>query len=177
MPVTESGAPAHAEFVITRTFNAPRARVWDAWTKPELMVQWLGPKGTVGTTKSADVRPGGMLHWRMDAPNGSTMWGRAVYREVIEPSRLVYVQSFSDEQANITRAPFFDGRWPMEMLTTVVLEDDGAATRVTLTWAPINAEADERANFVSNIPSMHGGWGGSFDQLGRLLATGRSNSS
>jgi uncharacterized protein YndB with AHSA1/START domain len=98
------------------------------------------------------------------------MWGRAVYREVIEPSRLVYVQSFSDESGAIARAPFFDGRWPMEMLTIVTFEEETDGTRVTLTWAPINEEADERANFVSNIPSMHGGWGNSFDQLAELVA-------
>jgi uncharacterized protein YndB with AHSA1/START domain len=93
------------------------------------------------------------------------MWARAVYREVVAPSRLVYVQSFSDERAAICRAPFFDGRWPLEMLTVVTFEEEGRVTRVTLTWTPIDAEADERTNFVSNIPSMHGGWGGSFDQL------------
>lgn len=157
-------------FVIARTFNASRQRLWEAWTDPDQMAQWLGPKGTTGTTLAADVRPGGLLHWRMDAPGGATMWGRAVYREVIEPSRLVYVQSFSDEQGGIARAPFFDGRWPMEMLTIVTFDEDGAGTCVTLTWQPIDAEADEQANFVSNIPSMRGGWGGSFDQLGQLLA-------
>lgn len=163
-------ADTETQFVITRIFKASPERLWAAWTNPELMVQWLGPKGTTGIAKSADVRPGGHLHWRMDGADGSIMWGRAVYREVIEPSRLVYVQSFSDESGAIARAPFFDGRWPMEMLTIVTFEEETDGTRVTLTWAPINEEADERANFVSNIPSMHGGWGNSFDQLAELVA-------
>lgn len=98
------------------------------------------------------------------------MWGRAVYREVVRPERLVYVQSFSDESGGITRAPFFDGRWPLEMLTTVVFEEDGDGTRVTLTWSPIDPADDERANFIGNIPSMHGGWGGSFDRLDAFLS-------
>jgi uncharacterized protein YndB with AHSA1/START domain len=161
---------ADTQFVITRIFNASRARLWEAWTRPDLMVQWLGPKGTTGVAKSADVRPGGHLHWRIDGPDGSVMWGRAVYREVIEPARLVYVQSFSDESGAVARAPFFDGRWPMEMLTVVEFDEDADGTRVTLTWSPIDAEADEFANFVSNIPSMHGGWGNSFDQLAELVA-------
>ena len=55
------------------------------------------------------------------------------------------------------------------MLTTVMFEEEGSGTRVTLTWSPLNAEADEQANFVSNIPSMHGGWGNSFDQLAVLV--------
>jgi uncharacterized protein YndB with AHSA1/START domain len=160
---------ADAEFVISRTFNATRQRLWEAWTKPEQIAQWLGPKEGVSTTKIADVRPGGMLHWRMDAPDGSVMWGRAVYRDVVPPGRLVYVQSFSDEHAGMSRAPFFDGRWPMEMLTTVTLQEDGTGTRVTLTWVPLNAAADEVANFIATIPSMQGGWGSSFDRLNDLV--------
>lgn len=161
---------ADTKFVISRTFAAPRSRVWQAWTVPEQMIRWLGPKGTAGTALQADVRPGGLLHWRMDAPGAPAMWGRAVYREVEEPCRLIYVQSFSDADGTIARAPFFDGRWPLEMLTTVIFEEDGPGTRVTLTWEPLAAEADEFANFVSNIPSMQGGWGGSFDQLAAFLA-------
>jgi uncharacterized protein YndB with AHSA1/START domain len=166
MPSTDSPT----EFVITRSFNASRERLWQAWTDPAQMAHWLGPKGTTGTTLAADIRAGGLLHWRMDGADGSVMWGRAIYREVSPPARLVYVQSFSDASGQIARAPFFDGRWPLEMLTVVTFEEEDAGTRVTLTWSPIGAEADEQANFVSNIPSMHGGWGNSFDQLAALIA-------
>jgi uncharacterized protein YndB with AHSA1/START domain len=170
MTMTDTDTATDARFVITRTFNASSERLWEAWTDPAQMAQWNGPKGTTGTTLAADVRPGGLLHWRMESAEGPTMWGRAIYREVTRPSRLTYVQSFSDESGGIARAPFFEGRWPMEMLTVVEFEEDGAGTRVTLTWSPIDAEADERANFIANIPSMHGGWGGSFDRLEAMLA-------
>jgi len=159
-----------ARFVITRTFAASRERLWEAWTDPAQLAAWNGPKGTTGITLAADVRPGGLIHWRMDVPDGGSMWGRAIYREVTPPARLVYVQSFSDETGGIARAPFFEGRWPMEMLTEVTFEEDGAGTRVTLVWTPLDAEPDETANFIGNIPSMHGGWGGSFDRLAALLA-------
>lgn len=165
-----SDTATDAEFVITRTFAASRERMWEAWTDPAQLAAWNGPKGTSGTTLAADVRTGGLLHWKMENAEGMTMWGRAAYREVTRPERLVYVQSFSDERGGIARAPFFDGRWPMEMLTIVTFEEDGAGTRVTLTWSPIDPADDERANFISNIPSMHGGWGGSFDRLDALLA-------
>src|SRR3954470_5051360 len=140
-----STTDAAAQFVITRSFAASRERLWEAWTDPEQMSRWLGPKGTTGTTLAADLRPAGLLHWRMDGADGNTMWGRAVYREVTAPARLVYVQSFSTAEGEIARAPFFDGRWPLEMLTTVIFEEDGERTRVTLTWSPLNAEADEQA--------------------------------
>lgn len=165
-----STADSPAKFVITRSFAASRERLWQAWTDPAQMVQWLGPKGTTGTTLAADLTPGGLLHWRMDGADGSRMWGRAVYREVSAPTRLVYVQSFSDADGRIARAPFFGGRWPLEMLTVVTFQEEGGSTRVTLTWSPVNAEADENANFIANIPSMNGGWGNSFDQLAVLVA-------
>ncbi len=172
MTTRDAEAPTETEFVITRVFNAPRHQVWEAWTNPEHYARWFGPKGCTTAVICADIRPGGMLHSRMDTPDGTTMWGRCIYREVTEPSRLVWVQSFSNAEADIVRAPFFDGRWPREMLTDISFEDEGAGTRVTLTWSPVNAEDDERANFVANIPSMHGGWGGSFDQLDAFLAEG-----
>ena len=170
-PETAPQTAPETRFVITRSFAASRERLWQAWTDPAQMAQWLGPRGTTGTTLQADVTPGGLLHWRMDGPGRSTMWARAIYREVLAPVRLVYVQSFSDPAGKIARAPFFEGRWPLEMLTTVTFEHDGARTRVTLIWSPLDAEADEEANFVSHIPSMHGGWGNSFDQLAALIAS------
>jgi uncharacterized protein YndB with AHSA1/START domain len=162
---------ANAEFIIARVFSAPRPRVWAAWTQPDQLLRWLGPKGTSGTVYSADVRVGGLLHWHMGAPGGHGMWGRAIYREIDVPSWLTYVQSFSDEAGAIARAPFFDGRWPLEMLTEVTFAEQGEGTLLTLRWSPIAAEPDEVANFIANIPSMNGGWGGSFDQLEALLAS------
>jgi uncharacterized protein YndB with AHSA1/START domain len=169
MPGSPASVP-NETFVITRVVAAPRDRVWDAWTKPDLYARWFGPKGCITTVKTADVRPGGLLHSRLDTPDGGTMWARCVYRTVAAPSHLVWVQSFSDEHAAISRAPFFGGRWPREMLTDVTFADEGAGTRITLTWTPLEAEADEKANFVGNIPSRHGGWGGTFDQLDAFLA-------
>ncbi len=170
MPPLDHAVPTDPEFVITRVFAAPRQRLWEAWTNPDLYARWFGPRGSSARILTADIRPGGLLHSRIETPEGMVMYARCVYREVIEPSRLVWVQSFSDERAAIVRAPFFDGRWPREMWTGLLFEDDGAGTRLTLTWKPLDAEADERANFISNIPSMRGGWGGSFDQLDAVLA-------
>jgi uncharacterized protein YndB with AHSA1/START domain len=170
--MTTSGAASADTFVITRVFNAPRQRVWDAWTKPDQLGQWFGPKGTTAMVKAHDLRPGGILHSRLDAPGGGTMWAKFVYREVTAPSRLVWVHSFSDEHANVARAPFFDGNWPLELLTTVTFADEGTATRVTLTWTPLNATEIERQTFAANMLSMNQGWTGSFEELDAFLALG-----
>ena len=56
------------------------------------------------------------------------------------------------------------------MLTTVVFDDESGCTRVTLTWEPINPTKEEQASFAQAIPSMTGGWTGTFDQLDAFLA-------
>lgn len=159
------------EFTISRIFKAPRQKVWDAWTKPELLVQWFGPKGTRATAVTADIRVGGVLHSYMDAPDGRRLWAKFVYRELWPPSRLVYEHSFSDPEANIAGSPF-SPNWPKVLLTTVTFEEEGADTRMRLHQVPLRANAAQRAEFVATIKSMHGGWSGSFDELDELIATG-----
>jgi len=160
---------ADSDFVIARIFNAPRQRVWDAWTQPEMLGRWFGPKGSTTTVLRSELRPGGMFHFRLEAPDGGRMWARFVYREIAPPSRLVWVHSFADERGELAHSPF-GGSWPMEMLTTVLFEEAGNATKVTLRWAPIQPTAEELRSFTDTKPSMRDGWGGSFEQLDTLLA-------
>lgn len=157
------------EFVITRRFAASRQRVWDAWTKPELFTTWFGPKGVTTTVLTFDLRPGGMIHARMDNHESGSIWGKFVLREVAEPDRLVWEHSFADADANIIPAPFFDV-WPLRLLTTVVFEEAGDATSVTVTWVPLDATPEQQQAFAGQMSSMTMGWGGSFDQLDAVLA-------
>lgn len=160
---------AEETFVVSREFDAPRELVFKAWTEPERLAQWWGPKGMTVTTKSIDVRPGGVFHYRMDVPSGGRMWGRFVYREIAPPHRLVFVNSFSDESAGLARAPFSND-FPLEMLSAVLLEAVGDKTRLTLRAAPLNATPAERRFFHEMHRSMQGGWGGTLDQLAAHLA-------
>ncbi|MGK9167532.1 SRPBCC domain-containing protein [Inquilinus limosus] len=162
-------AATDPQFVITRVFKAPRPRVWEAWAKPELMSQWFGPKGVVTTVRTLDLRPGGTMHARMDQPDGGHMWVKFAYREVVAPSRLVWEHSFADEQANIVASPF-GGPWPLRILSTVTLEEEGAGTRVRLVWTPLDATEDERQAFAGMTDSMTEGWSGTFDRLDQTLA-------
>ena len=163
---------AEPEFRIVRSFKAPRALVWRAWADPALLARWFGPKGTRTQVLAHDLRPGGILHSRMEMPDGNGMHAKFVYREVVPPSRLAWVHSFADADANVVPAPF--GPWPLEMLTTVLLEDDGDDTGLTLTWIPIDPTPEERAAFEAGLDSMRDGWGGSFDQLDAFLAEDRA---
>ncbi|MGF1609822.1 MAG: SRPBCC domain-containing protein [Kiloniellales bacterium] len=160
------------EFSITRTFDAPRDLVWRAWSEAERLAQWWGPKGFVTSIKTLAFRPGGIFHYRMDSSGGQVMWGRFVYREIVAPERIVYVNAFSDAAGAMTRAPFA-GTWPLEMLTTVTFVEQGGKTTVALTVRAINATAEERATFEDGFKSMEGGFGATFDQLAKYLAQSR----
>ncbi len=86
------------DFVISRTLDAPRDLVWKAFTDPKRMAQWWGPKGFKVIPSKMDLRPGGLYHYGLEAPNGSPMWGRFVFREIVAPERIVFINSFSDEK-------------------------------------------------------------------------------
>ena len=164
---------ASREFSITRTFDAPRDLVWQAWSDTERLAQWWGPKGFAISIKQLEFRPDGIFHYRMDSSGGQVMWGRFIYREIVAPERLVYVNAFSDEAGKVTRAPF-SGIWPLEMLTTVTLTEQGGRTTVALTVRAINATEEERATFEAGFESMRGGFGATLDQLAKYLAQTRS---
>jgi uncharacterized protein YndB with AHSA1/START domain len=163
---------ATPRFTITRAFDAPRSRVWDAWTRPEALARWFGPKGSSATILVYDLRPGGEWRGRMDMPDGGgTMYSKFVFREIEPMARLVWVHGFADAAGNRIRAPFAE-RFPLEMLTIVLFADEGEGTRVDVSWTPLDATPEEEAFFASMMASMNGGWSGSFEQLDAFLAAG-----
>src|SRR5512147_1513859 len=93
MPAATASAPqntAQHELVITRTFDAPRALVFRAWTQPEHMVRWLGPHGYTAPSCKIDFRVGGAYRACICSPEGQESWMRGIYREIVEPERLVF---------------------------------------------------------------------------------------
>jgi uncharacterized protein YndB with AHSA1/START domain len=156
-------------FSTTHTFNAPRDRVWKAWTDREQLLQWFAPKGFTMTTANLDLRPGGSFHYCQRSPDGKEMWGKFVYREIVTPTRIVLVSSFSDETGGVTRHPFAP-LWPLEMLSTTTFTEEGGQTILTLEWTPVNPTAEERKMFDGAHAGMVQGWKGTFDQLTQYLA-------
>jgi len=78
------------EIVITRVYDAPREAVWDAWTDPQKVVQWWGPKGFTTTIHEMDVRPGGVWRHTMHGPDGTDYPNKSIFLEVVKPERIVY---------------------------------------------------------------------------------------
>jgi len=157
-------------FVINRTFAAPIDVVFEMWTDPQHLSQWLPPTGfTMEFIKSA-IEPGRRTFWRMTNGGDVTMYGHCDYREIQKPHKIVYTQQFADEHGNVSRHPHAP-LWPETMLTTVVLTEEGPEeTRVTITWEPHGATTrEELAAFINERAGMTMGWTGSFDKLEALL--------
>ena len=173
MSQAAAAAKTSPDFVISRVFNAPREMLWKCFTEPEHVPKWWGPKGVTSSVKTLDLRPGGMCHYKMITPDGQVWWGKSVYREIAASSRLVFINSFSDEDAGLTRHPL-GPTWPLEMMTIITFEEQpGGKSKVTIRWTPHNPTAEERQTFDAGHDSMRMGWTGSLDQLEAYLANGR----
>ena len=151
-------------FVISRLMDAPRERVWKAWTEPGQLKQWWGPKGFTVHTCKVDLKPGGIFLYGMKAPDGSDVWGKFTYREIDAPEKLVFIVSFSDPQGGVTRHPWMEN-WPLQTLSTVTFEQVGGKTKVTVQWSPHEASDAERRSFEEGKSSMQQGWSGTFEQF------------
>jgi uncharacterized protein YndB with AHSA1/START domain len=137
------------ELVITRIFDAPRERLWKAWTNPALVSQWWGPAGFTTTVREMDVRPGGVWRFVERSPDGQDYWSTGAYREIVEPERIVL--SFE-----------FDGMPGHVSVVTVTFEQHEGRTKLTLRHVGLPAGVDQ------DMASQ--GWNESFDKLAEVLA-------
>ena len=153
MPATPSPAVQANErtVVITRVFDAPRELVWKAWTDPRHMAQWWGPQGFTNPVCEMDVRPGGALRIVMRAPDGAEHPMRGVFREIVEPGRLVFTAAAEDENGN----PL------LEVLTTVTFAEQDGKTKLN-----VHARAVGLAVAAARmLEGMQAGWTQSLDRL------------
>jgi len=157
------------DFAIFRVLDAPRERVWAALTDPEQMKQWWTPQNFTMIAMNMDFRPGGFLHMGMQSGEGYKMWGKFVYEEIVPAERLVFINSFSNKDGDITRHPIVP-TWPKQTKITVTLkpEDDGK-TRLNVRWTPHNATEVEQKTFDVSHVGMQATWGGTFDRLAVYL--------
>jgi uncharacterized protein YndB with AHSA1/START domain len=120
-------------FVINRSFDAPLNLMFEMFTDPKHVSNWMPPVGFDMKYLKADIKPGGTSMYCMSSGD-LKMYGKASYKEIIKPNRIVYTQIFCDENENITRHPAAP-TWPETMLTTILLEPEGPdKTRINIKW-------------------------------------------
>ncbi|MDB5966328.1 MAG: hypothetical protein JWQ72_2828 [Polaromonas sp.] len=144
------------ELLLTRLIEAPREKVFGAWTTPALLVQWFTPKPWTTVRAEMDVRPGGASLVVMRGPDGTEFPNRGVYLEVVPNQRLVFTDAYI-EAWKPSDKPFMTG--------ILTFEDEagpnGPATRYTarvMHWTAADREAHEKMGF-------HEGWGKATEQL------------
>jgi len=156
-PNAPAANPANRELSISRIFDAPRERVFKAWTDPELLKQWFAPLPWTTPLAELDVRPGGASLIVMRSPTGAEFPNQGVYLEVVENERLVFTNAYTKAWEPSDK-PF--------MTVIVTFENLDGRTRYTarvLHWTAEDRETHEKMGF-------HKGWAQCADQLAALLA-------
>jgi uncharacterized protein YndB with AHSA1/START domain len=149
---------------IERLFDAPRELVFDAWARPEQLVQWYAPRGCTIEIRSIDVRNGGRFHWCIHNPSFGDCWCVGVFREVVRPERIVYTLATADsagKQIEPVQAGH-DPRWPSETLVQVTFANARGATLLTLEQNALERLAKETGAYPS--------WLQMLDRLAELVA-------
>jgi uncharacterized protein YndB with AHSA1/START domain len=145
--------PTDREVVMTRVFDAPRQMVFDAFSKPELLKRWFGPRGWSLDVCEVDLRVGGGFRFVLRGPDGRLMGMRGVYREIVPPERSVHMESFDD--------------FPGESQVTAVFVEEGGTTTMTAT---VQYPTREIRDMVIQSGMEHGA-AESYDKLAELLAS------
>lgn len=156
-----------ADITITRTFNAPVQRVWEAWIEPEEIKKWWGPKGWTAPVVLNDLRVGGKFLGCMrgsiepGAPE-QDHWSGGEYQEVVPMERIVTTDYFTDAEGNriSPNEAGMPGDWPEELRVTVTFEEVDGKTNFTLLH---EGHPEEMA------PLAEQGWNESLDKLEAIL--------
>ena len=156
------------QFQITRTFNAPKQLVFDAFTKAEALAQWWGPANMGIDVLKLDFRPQGVFHYSMKM--GDTVrYGVFHYVAIEEPNKIQWINSFANEAGEIIQAPFPGLVFPKEVMNIMTLTEDNGVTTLHLTGYPINANEEEEQTYYSMFASMNAGFTDTLDQLEAYL--------
>ena len=152
---------------LSRVFNAPRELVYKAFSTSAALAQWWGPKGSTLNVKKFDFAPGGVFHYNIEF-GGRVMWGKFVYLEMSAPDRIVFINSFSDEEGNITPNAFIPG-FPAETLNIVTFIEHDGKTTLTFRGGPVNATEAQQGVYNAMKDGMQQGFAGTFDALAEYL--------
>jgi len=144
---------ADRTLVLTRVFDAPRRLVFKAWTEPDRAARWWGPQGFTTLSCKLDARPGGTFRLQTRSPEGAIHTKRGIYREVVEPERLVFTFAWEDD----------DGNPKHETLITLTFVERGTKTELTLHQAVFESTTSRDAH--------QAGWTSCMERFAAYLAS------
>jgi len=159
---------------VVHEFNAPKELVFEAFGSAEALNEWWGPAESQNSVITLDFRSGGIFHYRMNY-KGKITYGRFVFGRIEPFDLLEFTNAFSDEHANITKAPF-DIPLPMEIFYQLNFSELNGITTLRLTGQPVNASNEEIESFRSINLNVQQGFGATFDKLTVYLKAKRNSS-
>lgn len=143
--------PDNRTLTIERTLNAPIRLVWDAWTQPEHIAQWWGPKGMNTRVETHDLQVGGAWKFSMKMPDGSDFIAEGVYKEINPPHKLVTSADFKPMTEGVT--------------LEVILKAEGDKTHFTFNVVHRSEEYCKQQEAMG----FYNGWGSTFDRLAEMV--------
>lgn len=144
---------------IEHMFDAPREKVWEAWSNPSILEKWWGPKTWPATSKSMDFREGGYWHYYMTGPDGTQSWGRLNYLTIDPPKSFTAKDAFCDQEGT-KNTDFPSTDWAVEF------HDEGEKTRITVVMTFARIEDMEKLIEMG----FEEGFADALDNLDRIFA-------
>ena len=145
--------PGKQEIIITSTVDAPRDLVFKAYTDPNAIPQWWGPRGLTTVVDQMDVRPGGIWRFVHRDADGNEYGFHGVYHDVVSPERIVSTFEFEGMPGHV-------------LLATMTFEEQDGKTK--LTDASVFQSVEDRDGMLQS--GMEGGASESMDRLDEYLA-------
>lgn len=165
MTATSTTQQSELDIVITREFAAPRQLVWDAWTTPEHIEKWFGPKGFDTRVETLDFKVGGRSEYVMVGPDGTEYPANGTFKEIVPIEKIVSSDEFGEEYQEAAAKKNMD--LPKGMVLTALFDDLGERTKLTLITSHPTVE-DKRKHISMGVVE---GWNSSLDKLADHLET------
>lgn len=157
-----------AKIVIERFIDAPREKVFEAWTNPELAKKWWGPEHFFAPYITLDAREGGKYLFCMEEEGtGQKTWSAGEFKKIDAPNKLVMTDYFSDEHGNKVDPKEYgmDENFPSESMVTITFEEVDSGTKLSLIYNP----PSEKQKKAMKDSKMVEGWNSSLDKLERAV--------
>lgn len=164
--MTQTAVGNVQRMVVTRVFDAPRELVWKAWTDPNYVQQWWGPKGFTSPVCRMDFRVGGKSVFCMRSPEGQEFWNAIEYHQIVPYQKIVSSMYFADSSGNKVEAAEYgiDHQAIEDACDETIFEDLGdGRTRLTF----IGNEPMESAKESGQLE----GWNQILDKIEAVIAT------
>ncbi len=152
------------ELVIVRTFNAPLAKVWEAWSTPEALMKWWGPANYSSPECRMDFRVGGKYVFCMQGEDGVKLYSGGTYKEIIPMVKIHCSDSFMDAEGNIVPGESYGIPGMPDALDVIISFEELEEGKTKMTLQYIGMPAGE----ISDMTNA--GWNQSFDKLANSLA-------